>query len=600
MNQKKLILIVSFFLALAVIFGITIFKKERLNNYQGKDDAKSSAINKKIDNKNNKEVALAKCKDGWESYNNDVLGIGFCYLDSWGKPTIEPLENLTLLDGALIEYSGDEHNAYNNSLFIKFKENEKEPDEKGNNLELRIFNENYKGEYYPNSEAYEKGYIDNVADLKANKNICDYQVEFTQLWKQQGRMTEFWSQCNKGIKDRIIINEEYFDKNIYSYNLESLAYLKLQNNFFDNVLIKKNYLAVSQVEKNISNFSQIFETKNYPSTVDNSKIISQEKYAQQRDDFGNFVSSIYSYKPIIPEKKDFQITNGEDNKITLIRKYYWLIENQNLEEAYKMNNRINISLDDFKALYQKTRFVQARDFQKVNDNTYKFFLDYQDHNNSKKIYRLTLRIINEDKLEIITTEEIVSEMVKSGDFTAYSKKQNGKSFLILGRYGIETVIDQGEADYREDYSNLENVKFFRDIKFSDNGNYLIYTMSGWEWSIIYIYDINNDKEALSFDSGTYGFSADEKSFFVCTNAGMVTNPGGIIYNTPDFKKQFELFGSDKNLATEVRCNYDKDKNELTFIYDKDCSDFDDKNCKKNEVVYSFNENKMISSKISSN
>jgi hypothetical protein len=209
-----------------------------------------------------------------------------------------------------------------------------------------------------------------------------------------------------------------------------------------------------------------------------------------------------------------------------------------------------------------------------------------------------MRIVGGDKLETVVIEEITSEIVKSGDYTAYAKEQDKKSSLILGRYGTETIINQGETDYVENYSNSENVKFFGDIKFSNSGNYLTYSVNGQESAMTHVYDISNDKEIFNFNSGFSGFSADEKSFFVCTNAGMISSPAGTIYNVFDFKKQFELFNSDKISATEVRCNYDKDKNELIFTYDTNCSQFDDKNCKKTEVVYSFSENKMISSRAS--
>lgn len=587
MNKNKIILVISFFIvAYAISWGLFLNKDSFLNLKQKDAPAKIEKISeKKEDVVIKKEI---KCEGNLNKYKNDVLGIEFCYSKDWGKVSIEPVENLTLLESTLEEYSADVNNIYKNSLFIKF--------ERGD-VQMHIFNENYEGEHYPNSLAYEKGYIDNVADLKKTKNICDYRISFTELWEYQGRMTEFWSQCENRIKTQIIKHEQYFDKNLYSYELNSVSYLNLQNKFFDNVLITKKYLQISQVEKKINDETQIFEAKDYPSQVDNSKVISQDEYINQKEEFGQFLSSISSYPPVVSPKADFQEMPDEDKKVTLIRKYYWLLENQKIEEAYQMHNRINISLDDFRFSYKKTNLSLARDFKKINDNTYKFFLDYQDHNKPKTVFRITIRITNEDKLEIISTEEIVTEMVKVGNYVAYAKKQNGKVFMVLERYGIETVVDEGVANYDEKHSNLEAVKFFSDIKFSKNDNYLIYRVSGWEWSTTHVYEINAEKNVLEFGSGFSGFSRDEKSFFVCNSSGMATSAEGTIYTVPEFKKNFALFNSENTTVVNVECSYDDGKNELTFVYDDGC---EDGKCKKTEVVYSFDENKMIRSRIVDN
>ena len=600
MKQKRIFLLISFFLVASFIFGLALFNRDKSatdkNKYGQENYLEKKEGDNQLINKNKPEV---KCEDNWEKYENDVLGLGFCYPKEWGGVFIEPIRDLSLLPGALDEYSKDEHNSYSHSLFVKFEEVEKGAFGKGGNrMELRIFNENYQGENYPNSRAYEKGYVDNIGDLKKTKNICDYRINFTELWEEQGRLTELWNQCEGRVKTRIINHEQYFDKSLYSYDLEAVSYLNLQNNFFDHVLIKKSYLHINQVEKKIGGFAQIFEAKNYPSAVDNSIVITQDEYDKEKEEFAQFINGVYSYAPIIIEKKDFQENKDEDEKITLIRKYYWMLENQKLEEAYQMHNRTNTSLEEFKTAQAKTRLAVARDFEKINDNTYKFFLDYQEHNKPKLVYRQTLRITN-NKIEIITTEEITSEMVKIDNMVAYAKKQNGKNFVILEQYNVATVIDEGLADYDQAYSNLEAVKFFSDVKFSQSGKYLLYRMGGWEWSKNYVYDIEKMTQVLEYDSGLSGFDKDEKSYFVCRSAGMGSDATGIIYGVPEFKKKFELFKAGSNEIINVECKHDENKNELTFIYDNGCEE-NDENCKKYEVIYSFGEDRMLSSKALNN
>ncbi|MFZ2154330.1 MAG: hypothetical protein WAV16_03820, partial [Candidatus Moraniibacteriota bacterium] len=322
-----------------------------------------------------------------------------------------------------------------------------------------------------------------------------------------------------------------------------------------------------------------------------------DEYASQKEEFTKFIESVYRYVPPVLVKEEFKKNEGEDEKVITMRKYYWLLENQKLEEAYQMHNRINISLDDFKSLYEKTRRAEAQDFKKINDNTYKFVVDYQLQNKPQTLYRITMRIVGADKLEIISTDEIISKIETFGDYRAYVKKQNGKVAMILEQYGVEIAIDEGEAQYNDTNTNIESVKSFGDIKFSESGKYLLYRVGGWEWSMTYLYDIENAKKVLEFSSGAMGFSQNEESFFNCSSAGLTDTAAGIIYSVPEFKKKFELFDARKNEAMNVACYYNQEKDELTFLYGKEC---ESEQCKKTEVVYSFEEDKMISSRILSN
>jgi len=601
--NKKVFLVVSFLLLiLALIFGFFIFKSKK--TFLSESEKVSNISDKKENFSSRRDKVI--CQKDWDKYENDVLGLGFCYPHEWGEVLIEPIKNLTLLEGAVEEYSKDEHNAYSNSIFIKFKNLESKAYENRNNIELHLFNDKYGGEYYPNAQAYNKGYIDNISALKNSKDICAYRTNFTELWSGQGRITEFWDECKKGVKTRILNHEEYFDKNLYSFELESLAYLNLENGSFDDLLIKRKYLYISQVEKRIGGFEDVFEAKNYSSNVDNSKVISLEEYDRQKSEFAEFVKNIYSYKPIIQEKEDFKILEGEDEKITIIRKYYWLLENNKSEEAYRMHFRNNSSADDFKSLYGKVFRIEAKDFEKTDDNMYKFFIDYQNHNKEKELYRIMMRVSDDFRIEIISTEKIVSEMVKfnDGNYVAYAKEQNGKNFVILERYGAEFVVDSGEAKYNEKNSNIGEVKFFGDIKFSPHGNYLIYKMFGWEWMIAYVYDIQNDKKVFEFNAPEkFDFSKDENYFFVCSKDGMAGKASGNIYKVSNFDKQFEIFDSKNDIYIEdMDCSYDESRNEVSFVYKEGCEyDGDIKNeCKKNEIIYSLDQNKMVGKNTSDN
>ena len=112
-----------------------------------------------------------------------------------------------------------------------------------------------------------------------------------------------------------------------------------------------------------------------------------------------------------------------------------------------------------------------------------------------------------------------------------------------------------------EYSNLGNVKFFYGPKISSNGNYLIYSMGGWEWHNSYVYDINNGKRIYEFmTDGFQGFDfiLDENYFYVCSSPGMGSGRAGVVYKVPDFKnKHYDVFDDPENSDyMNIYCEYD--------------------------------------------
>lgn len=530
-----------------------------------------------------KESGSTNCPKEWKKYDHPVLGISFCYPEEWGTPKTDPIENLTRLEGAIDQYSTDEHNGYSNSIFIQF---DKGPGQEFSKINLRFFNEKYGGEYYPNAYAYSAGYVDNIIQLKSSGNICDYRIDFTKPWEYNGKMTEFWNDCRNGVKNSIIEGTEYFDKTLYSYHLNSWAYRKIKNGYFDNLLINRDYGRITQIETRISGLSQFFEVGSFESAVDNSKILSQDQYRKDNEEFTKFVQSVRVYAPPKPVVEEFRKINNENTNITLIRRYYWLLSGGKIDEAYDMWSG-NENIGEFRGWYKDLKSAVTRDFALQPDGNYKFFVDYQDHNMNPTVYRIVMKV-EDGKLTTLSSEEITTEMVKSGKYTAYAKKQNGKNYVILEEGGKEKIIDQGIAEYNESYSNISEVKFFTNIKFSPKGNYLIYGIGGWEWYSEHVYSIEKDKNLFEMPGpSNLGFSDDEGIVYACSGAGMASGREGKIIEVPEFKTIYDLNQNKKSgCYLNADCEYSADNNTVKFILSGCLDDDGKKAAEDKEIIYS--------------
>ena len=538
--------------------GWLIGKREVVMN-----DKPVELITNKTNKANSIKTAEAKCPENWKEYKHDVIGIKFCYPEQWGEPVTKPKKEITRIEDVVSEFK-DKHNLYYNSFFIEF-ENE--------DVSLRFFNERYGGEYYPNVYAYTYGYIDNIPLLKTTGDICEYKIDFK---KYKDKLNEIYSNCDGNTKTAVIENYQYFDfigdvnKSRYSYDLKGFAYKKLFNGYFDNLLISTRFGYISQNKEQLATFEEIL------SSLGKSK----DQFKKEKDEFANFVKSVELYQPTFKTFPEFETVQGEDSQVTMIRRYYWLLTNGKLNEAYKMrSDKEKLSYETFQDWYKDIYYAKPYDFKKVNSDKYEFYVEYQDHNKPKTKFRVTMST-SESELKTLSSDEILTEEVSFGEYSAYAIKRGDKNYMILSKNGEENIIDEGYASYDLKYSSLGNVKFFREPKFSPRGNYLIYTMLGWEWSVKYVYDIKKKEVKISKSYDKSNFTPDEKFFYGCSSAGM-GRANGEVYSIPDFNVEFDaLNGSRDYNRFEVDCKYDENSKNIMFILS------DDKDEEKETISFS--------------
>lgn len=488
------------------------------------------------------------CQEGWNFYEQNVIGISFCYPSAWGKATTEPKAPVTRLAGLLDEFEGTD-SAAKDRFYISFENNQ--------DITMMFFNEDYGGEYYPNANAYKYGYQDNIGKLKESGSICDYKLDFNHTWEYEGRINETYAICGNGVKTAIIDDQQYFDKEVHSDALESFAYRKLQNGYFDNLLITSTYGRTVQLEKKFSDLTSLITALGK----------TREDFDSRQAEFSGFVSSIKAFIP--PEKKELLFMESEaDNPDTLlIRKYYYLIQAGRLSEAYLLKAEEGRgSYEDFAKQYENAYIASPYDFQGNVQDGYYFYVDYEDHNAPKEKYGVRMRV-EDSKIETLFVEKFWGDMVAYGDYSAFAVERSGKMQLILKREGRETIVDQGDAHYDDTMSNLEKVKEYSDIAFSPTGSYLMFTYTGYEWSVSHIYEIASGKLSRGLEGARVGdglaVTPDEKYLYYCLSSGFFEGVPGKVYALPEMVEVFDAKpGNEAYMDTS--CRYDASQQAVIF------------------------------------
>jgi hypothetical protein len=520
-------------LIIVIFCFVFSFSKETMQRYE-------DAIRKGLGIK-----AEEGCPAGWVSYRHEVIGIGFCYPGEWGNVKTEPKEPVTRLADLLEDHVADE-NGYRDSFLILFDNNE--------DITLRVFNENYGGERYAGDPSA-TDFVDNIGVLKATAAICNYEKNYDYKRNYEVRIKETYAECGNGIKTAINDTQETSNERIDTSVLESFAYAKIANGYFDHVLVDYVYGDTIKLGTEYDSISSLLPVLG----------ISEEQFEEKEDDFTAFVKSIEAFVPERISQADFKADEGEDERITMIRRYYYLIEGGKLEEAYAM--RIDgESYEDFVRSYEDALSARPHDFEDKGENAFSFLLRYQDHNAREKEYEVGAKIVD-GKIGMISIEEVADESVSYGEYSASVTKRGEKEYLILRKGEEETIVDES-SDYSAEAKASGFGESFSDVAFSPDGRYLMYSSSDYEYGGSSVYDIAGKKVVMEIPGAEvgsgFGFTPDSRYFYVCASPGMFEGDSGTVFSVPGFEQVFDATAADSDKYSTDSCAYDTQRNAIIF------------------------------------
>jgi len=170
--------------------------------------------------------------------------------------------------------------------------------------------------------------------------------------------------------------------------------------------------------------------------------------------------------------------------------------------------------------------------------------------------------------------EGIIEQIEFQNVIAYIKVSKNWNYIIIKTAEGEREIANAPIDF-EKYMNES--KRFSGLTFSPSGRYLIYDITGWEWTGGYVYDLTEEKIVLNATIGAIGFVDNEKFFYACQTPGMGTTGHASIYKTPDFKL---IYTADVSKWQQIHCEI-KDSDTLRITMS------DDARTKFRIIDYSF-------------
>lgn len=253
----------------------------------------------------------------------------------------------------------------------------------------------------------------------------------------------------------------------------------------------------------------------------------------------------------------------KDQEIALIEKYYGLLEDGKLEDAYAMKFEPKESFKTFKGWYGNVTSANPHDFTKTGDSRYQFLVDLKEEAGDGR-YQVIMEIVEGKLLKTVSSKELSSsvnaleEKIYNSGLKAYVKALGENSREVhLVRNDVDVLV---YSIVDEDFASIES------LNFSNSGRYLMYrVIYGYEWNSIAVYDtVGLNKVHEVFAPQYVGFTSDEKNFYECQGMGMM---GGYIkiYTVPAFGLRDDLTPNwETQLAVEGTCIYDSSNNTLKY------------------------------------
>lgn len=230
-----------------------------------------------------------------------------------------------------------------------------------------------------------------------------------------------------------------------------------------------------------------------------------------------------------------------------------------------MRTEQDVAFEEFVEWYGEVEYADPYDFQDLGGDTFYFFVKYKDKGEDERKYGVKM-VIGDDRLNTIMTEEFMGEEVTFRESNAFSVKRGDYIYLIIEKNGEERIIDEG--DRSEQAAARGFGTSFRNLRFSTNGRYLLYTISDYEYTSGCVYDMEQEKTIGKFVgadvSDNFGILPWEDYLYVCVGAGFGEGIPGEVYSLPNMKKVFDASDEGGREYPGTNCEYNENDNSVVF------------------------------------
>lgn len=256
------------------------------------------------------------------------------------------------------------------------------------------------------------------------------------------------------------------------------------------------------------------------------------------------------------------LTTDELGYTALIKSYYNKLDNKDYEGAYNMKVDPGMTLDAYKELYKDFSYTVVSKFEKLDDAVFNFQVRTLPLNDQPiEIYNVTMKVVDGTKLKTASTillgYGVLEETRYDNNLLATVEWRDGFYRVYVTKFGEKQMV--------EEYDTRGNLALdIKNLRFSNEGKYLMYDIGGWEISGVTIYDIENGTQPDNafLGGGVFGFSSDDNYFYFCSEDGMLEGDLFVL-NLPGFEVRKQLV--DKANEMISYCGpYDAETNTLKY------------------------------------
>ncbi len=182
--------------------------------------------------------------------------------------------------------------------------------------------------------------------------------------------------------------------------------------------------------------------------------------------------------------------------------------------------------------------------------------------------------IVDEEIDVAADIEDYSHLMSSYDdgpvLEIIKKSVDGDVHLFLSKDGEEKFI----REVNETFDREPEAERLIEAYITFDNKYLIYEVMGYEWMMVFIYDIAAEEEVYSNWGGNYGFTYDGRYFYQCKGVGhlegymkVYTLPSFSLYKDLNYGQVascFEYNSVDNSFVYEI--SYDSYETGVTKTY----------------------------------
>lgn len=238
-----------------------------------------------------------------------------------------------------------------------------------------------------------------------------------------------------------------------------------------------------------------------------------------------------------------------------------------LEKAYAMRADRSVSFKTFQSWYDRVKFAWTRNPVSIGDDTYQFLVNLVEEDPFQlSLYQVVMKVVD-GKVETISAREVHEGILGQASRPGYQDDgvqiyyDDGVEYVYRDHNDQRTTIKTIDRRQSSEFGGGDLFVEIQQADFSQSGDYLMVSLSGWESGSVEIYDMGrNSKVHEASTANIYAFASDESWFAECQGSGMAS--GYVrVYDVPSWSLRYEHPAGESFDS----CSIDVERQQIEFL-----------------------------------